>query len=125
MTFLPYNKELLRYSQSLRDNMTDAEKRLWLKLRLNQVKGYRFYRQKIIGNYIVDFFCPKAKLIVEIDGSQHMDKKTAEADFIRDNFMVNLGYRVLRFYNTDVLTNIEGVVEKISESIVNKGKNLP
>ena len=105
--------------------MTDAEKRLWLKLRLKQLNGYRFYRQKIIGNYIVDFFCPEAKLIIEVDGSQHMIDKEAEADKIRDNLMIKFGYKVLRFYDNDVLTNIEGVVEKISESLVVKGKNLP
>jgi len=68
-SFLPYNKELLSYPQSFRENMADAEKRLLLKLRLKQLGGQQFYRQKIIGKYIVDFFCPKAELIIEVDGS--------------------------------------------------------
>jgi very-short-patch-repair endonuclease len=125
MQFLPYNKELLQYSQALRSNMTDAEKRLWLKLRLKQLNGYRFYRQKIIENYIVDFFCPEAKLIIEVDSSQHMADKEAKADKIRDNLMIKFSYKVLRFYDNDVLTNIEGMIEKISGSLVVKGKNLP
>jgi very-short-patch-repair endonuclease len=122
-SFLPYNKELLNYSQSLRENMTDAERRLWLKLRLKQLGGHQFYGQKIIGKYIVDFFCPKAKLIIEVDGSQHMYGKVAAVDRIRDAFMAQLGYRVLRVNDNDVLNNIEGVVEVISEMIVVKGKN--
>jgi very-short-patch-repair endonuclease len=102
--------------------MTDAEKRLWLRLRLNQIRGHRFYRQKIIGNYIVDFFCPAARLVIEIDGSQHLSEQAIEADSDRDRFIGKLGYKVLRFYDTDILTNIEGVVEKIFESIVDDKK---
>ncbi len=123
MSFLSYNQELLRYSQSLRDNMTDAETHLCEHLSIRQLKGHHFYRQKIIGDYIVDFFCPKAKLIIEVDGSQHMAGKVAAADRIRDAFMAQLGYRVLRVNDNDVLNNIEGVVEVISEMIVVKGKN--
>ena len=68
---LQYNKELKENSRSLRNNMTDAERLLWLKIRNRQIKDYRFIRQKIIGNYIVDFYCPKACLIIELDGGQH------------------------------------------------------
>jgi very-short-patch-repair endonuclease len=119
-SFVPYNKNLLKLSQSLRNNMTDAERRLWSKLRLEQLKGHTFYRQKVISNYIVDFFCPKARLIIEVDGSQHMTEKAVEADKIRDALMVKLGYRVLRFSDTDVLNNTEGVVEVICQMIVDK-----
>jgi very-short-patch-repair endonuclease len=124
MTFLPYNKELLRYSRSLRDNATDAEKRLWLKLRLRQLNGYQFYRQKVIGDYIVDFFCPQARLIIEVDGSQHMTEDGTATDRIRDAFMSKLGFRVLRFNDNGVLTNIEGVVENILEYLTVKAKNI-
>ena len=66
-----YNQNLRQFSRELRKNSTDAERRLWSKLRLRQLNGFQFYRQRIIVNYIVDFFCPKAKLVIEVDGSQH------------------------------------------------------
>jgi very-short-patch-repair endonuclease len=65
---LPYNKNLKKFARELRQNLTDAETFLWLKLRKRQVKNCRFYRQRIICNYIVDFYCPDAKLVIEIDG---------------------------------------------------------
>ena len=114
---LPYNRNLKPYSRQLRKNMTDAERLLWAKIRMKQLKGYQFYRQKPIGDYIVDFFCPRAKLIVEVDGSQHFSDETTEYDRIRDEYLSSLGLRVLRFTNTEVLTHIEGVVESIEEGI--------
>ncbi len=122
---IPYNKNLVPYSRNLRLNTTDAERQLWAKLRLRQIKGYRFNRQKIIGNYIVDFFCPKAKLVIEVDGSQHSVGEAAQVDKVRDEFLNKLGLRVLRITDTDVLKNIEGVTEKISESILDRSKNPP
>jgi len=97
--------------------MTDAERHLWVKIRMKQLKGYQFYRQKPIGDYIVDFFCPKAKLVIEIDGSQHLVGETIEYDRIRDDYLSSLGLRVLRFTNTDVLTHTDGVVDRIEEEI--------
>lgn len=122
---LPYNKELVPCSRNLRLNTTDAEKHLWAKLRLRQIKDCQFYRQKIIGNYIVDFFCPKAKLIIEVDGNQHSVGNVAKGDKVRDEYLIKLGLRVLRFTDTDVLKNLEGVAEKILESVMVKGKNPP
>ncbi len=95
--------------------MTDAEKHIWFKIRLEQLKGCKFYRQKIIGNYIVDFFCPKAKLAIELDGSQHHLENMIEADQIRDAYLRNQGIRVLRFTDTDALINTDAVIEKILE----------
>ena len=97
--------------------MTDAERRLWSKLRLEQLKGRRFYRQRIIGSYIVDFFCPTEKLVIEVDGGQHYSGEILEADKIRDIFLQNHGLRVLRFTDTEVLNNTEGVLENIFENI--------
>jgi very-short-patch-repair endonuclease len=114
---LPYNRNLKQLSRQLRENMTDAEKHLWAKVRMKQLNGHQFYRQKPIGDYIVDFFCPKAKLVIEIDGSHHFVGETVEYDSIRDDYLSNLGLRVLRFTNTEVLTNIEGVVESIENEI--------
>ena len=70
-----YNTRLKQISRQLRSNKIDAEKLLWLRLRAKQLKGRQFYRQKIIGNYIVDFYCPKANLIIELDGGQHYTEK--------------------------------------------------
>ena len=75
--------------------------------------GYQFYRQRTIGNYIVDFYCPKARLVIEIDGGQHYFVVGVEADRLRDIYITNLGLRVLRFTNMDVLQNIEGALEHI------------
>jgi very-short-patch-repair endonuclease len=111
MTF--YNPDLKPYSKNLRNNMTEAENRLWYYLRNRQLKGYRFYRQKIIGNYIVDFYCPALKLVIEVDGSQHYSIAGTEDDRMRDEFFRNYGLRVLRFNNLEVLHNLEGVIETI------------
>ena len=114
---LPYNKNLKQLSRQLRNNMTDAERQLWAKIRVKQLKGYQFYRQKPIGDYIVDLFCPKAKIVIEIDGSHHLVGETIEYDRIRDDYLTSLGLRVLRFTNAEVMRNIEGVVEKIGDEI--------
>jgi very-short-patch-repair endonuclease len=97
--------------------MTDAESRLWAAIRMDQVEGCRFYRQKPIGNYIVDFYCPKAKLVVEVDGSEHLDENGKVKDIRRDAYLKTLGITVLRFNNLEVLTNIQGVVDSILLSI--------
>ena len=110
---LPYNKNLKELARVLRKNMTDAERFLWSKIRRKQLKEFQFYRQKNIGDYIVDFYCPAAKLIVEIDGGQHYSEENIVKDEVRDKFLSDLGFRVLRFSNSDVFKNIEGVVEEI------------
>ncbi len=97
--------------------MTDAERLLWSKIRRRQVRGYQFYRQRPIGNHIVDFYCPKAKVVIEVDGGQHYSREGVELDKHRDIQMRNLGLRVLRFSNIDVLQNIEGVMECIYEYV--------
>jgi very-short-patch-repair endonuclease len=97
--------------------MTDAEKLLWSKLRMKQVHEQIFYRQKPIGEYIADFYCPKAKLVVEIDGGQHFSDESIEYDKVRSEFMAGMGLRVLRFTNTEVLTNVEGVLDRIGEEL--------
>src|SRR4030043_1267894 len=80
VTMLRYNKNLKGYSKSLRENMTEAERLLWEKIRGKQLKGYQFYRQKTIGNSIVDFYCPKAKLVIELDGGQHYSSEGKEKE---------------------------------------------
>ena len=93
--------------------MTEAEKRLWLKLRRKQLKGRPFYRQKIIGKYIVDFYCPKANLVIELDGGQHYSETVKAKDRTRDDVLREMGIKVLRFSDRDVFENIGGVMEGI------------
>ena len=114
---LPYHDNLKQLSRQLRNNMTDAERYLWKRIRMKQLKGCQFYRQKPIGDYIVDFFCPRAKLAIEIDGSQHSSSEATEYGRMRDEYLMSLGLKVLRFNNNEIMKNIEGVVERIMEEI--------
>lgn len=109
----PYNKNLKQPSRELRKNMTDAELLLWSRLRKKQVKGVQFYRQKPLGNYIVDFYCPAANLIVEVDGGQHYTDEGKTKDRERDNYLASLDLKVLRFSNSDVLKEIDAVLQMI------------
>jgi very-short-patch-repair endonuclease len=114
---LPFNRNLKTISRELRKNMTETERLLWSKIRKKQLKGYQFYRQKNIGNYIVDFYCPAGKLIIEIDGSQHYSEDGKKKDGIRNNYMSRLGFTVLRFSDREVFKNIQGVLERIYEHL--------
>ena len=109
----PYNKSLKLPSRNLRSNMTDAEQWLWQRLRRKQILGLQFYRQKPILNFIVDFYCSAAKLVIECDGGQHYTEDGLKADQIRDQALSELGLVVLRFSNRQILIEIDGVVEKI------------
>ncbi|MCM1958470.1 endonuclease domain-containing protein [Acinetobacter modestus] len=109
----PYNKNLKQPSRDLRKNMTDAEQLLWQRIRRKQILGLQFYRQKPILNFIVDFYCPKANLVIECDGGQHYTEEGLEADRVRDQALGQLGLNVLRFDNRQVLTEIDAVVERI------------
>jgi len=97
--------------------MTDAELRLWSRLRHRQLKGLRFLRQRPIGSYIVDFYCPDVKLVVEVDGGQHYTKEMEKKDQVRENYLWSLELRILRFNNLDVLKNTDGVVDEILEHL--------
>ena len=122
---LPYNRNLKQVARLLRTNMTDAERYLWAKIRLRQLNGYQFYRQKPIGDYIVDFFCPRAKLVIEVDGSQHFSEEMTEYDRIREGYLRGLGLRVLRFTNTDVLMRTKAVVESVVENMRVSEEEIP
>ena len=108
-----YNTKLKCHSRSLRKNMTNAEKLLWMRLRGRQLKDLQFYRQKIVGNYIVDFYCPKARMIVELDGGQHYTEQGLERDRVRSKYLTSQGLKVLRFSDREVFENLEDVLEKI------------
>ena len=94
----PYNKELKLRSRELRSSMTDAEIKLWSKLRRKQLHSLRFCRQKPIGNVIVDFYCPKALPVIEIDGGQHYQEQGMARDAARDSYLNGLGLEVIRFF---------------------------
>ena len=110
---LPYDKKLKSRSRELRSRMTDAEIALWSKLRRKQLYGRQFYRQKPIGHYIVDFYCPSAHLVIELDGGQHHTEVGVSSDSLRDSELRRIGLNVLRFSNLDVLCNMDGVIAMI------------
>jgi very-short-patch-repair endonuclease len=93
--------------------MTDAEMLLWSKIRGKQLKDLQFYRQKIIGNYIVDFYCPNSNLVIEIDGGQHYTDDGKLKDRSRDDFMKREGLNVIRFSDREVLSSLDSVLEEI------------
>jgi very-short-patch-repair endonuclease len=98
--------------------MTDAERKLWSRLRGSQT-GFYFRRQTPIGDYVVDFVCVKEKLVVEVDGGQHYTDEGMKQDNRREQFLQSQGFRVLRFSNIDALKNEDGVIEKIVEKLRN------
>ena len=110
---LQYGKHLKKFSRRLRSEMTDAERLLWSKIRGKQLKGFQVYRQKPIGRFVVDFYCPKAKLIIELDGGQHYSEAVQAKDESRDRYMVGGGLKVLRFSDKEVFENLRGVFEEI------------
>jgi very-short-patch-repair endonuclease len=110
---LHYDKDLKPVSQSLRRCATDAEKHVWARLRGKQLKGLQFYRQKVIGQYVVDFYCPKARLAIELDGGQHYEEAGREKDAIRDKALKGLGLTVLRFSDREVFADTDAVMEII------------
>jgi len=112
---LPYNINLKQNARKLRKNMTESEQILWSRLRRKQILDIQFYRQKPIGNYIVDFYAPKVKLVVEADGSQHLEMRHLQYDAKRDLYLKSVDLQVLRFNNLQIIQEIDVVVETIAE----------
>lgn len=110
-------KGLVNLARTLRKGQTDAENLLWRHLRGKQLEGFKFRRQQFIGNYIVDFVCLEKSLILEIDGGQHAVRQDRDID--RDNWLMHEGFKILRFWNNEVLQNIEGVLEVIRNNCLN------
>jgi very-short-patch-repair endonuclease len=109
------NRRNVQSARRLRHNQTDAERLLWFCLRDRRLTGWRFKRQVPIDHFIVDFFCADAKVILEIDGGQHDEQRTRDAD--RTAVLESMGYLVLRFWNNDVVRNMDGVLEEILSAI--------
>ena len=112
-----YSKQLKQSARTLRAGMTDAEQKLWVYLRRKQVRGLQFYRQKPLLNFIVDFYCPAAKLVIELDGSQHAELDHQQKDQRRDNLLKELGLLVLRFDNKQVLMEVDSVLAVINDVV--------
>jgi very-short-patch-repair endonuclease len=103
------------YARHLRNNATEAERRLWQHLRRRQVNGFKFRRQHTVGRYVCDFVCLEAGVVVELDGSQH--GKQSRYDEQRDAFLKANGFRVLRFWNGSVFSEPDAVVQTIFEAL--------
>ena len=107
--------DLKHRARRLRRQQTDAERELWSRLRSRRVGGAKFRRQHAIGRYVVDFCCPERGLVVEVDGGQHLVKE--EYDLQRTAFLLRRGYRMLRFWDNDVLLNADVVMEEIARAV--------
>jgi very-short-patch-repair endonuclease len=114
---LEYSRNLKEPSRKLRKDMTDAERLLWFRLRRKQILGVQFYRQKPVGPYIIDFYAPSAKLVIEVDGSQHRDAEHMKRDAERDRCLSEIGLKVMRYDNSQVLHEPDSVVDDIFDAI--------
>jgi very-short-patch-repair endonuclease len=114
--FLPRNKKLNNHFRSLRNNATMQENHLWHDLLKKH--SFQFYRQRIIGEYIVDFHCSHANLVIEVDGSQHYEEDAIEYDKRKTEYLEGLGLTVIRFTNKDIDNNFVGVCQVIEQTIL-------
>ena len=117
MRFIEYKSVLKPISRTLRVEMTEYERLLWSRLRRKQLNGVQFYRQKPIGSYIVDFYAPAVRLVVEVDGTQHQGQIHAQNDAHRDESLKSQGLRVLRFTNQQVRQELDSVVGVVVEAL--------
>ncbi len=116
MYFNNNNQKLKPLRQQLRRNQTDAERKLWNLIRGRQLLNLKFVRQYSFGNYILDFYCSEKKLAIELDGGQHAEVKNIQSDNERTEYLNNHGIKVIRFWNNEVMNNIDGV----GTSIINE-----
>ena len=107
--------KIMHRARELRLEPTQAEARLWVQLRSRRFEGIKFRRQHAIGRYVVDFCAPARKLVIELDGSQHLDQESADAS--RTAFLVSQGYRVLRFWNKDAMNDIDRVMQAVQQAL--------
>lgn len=116
--FYGASPKVFELAKELRDRLTEPEKILWEKLRLNRLNGYRFKPQHPIGSFIADFYCHKAKLVIEIDGKYHDSKSQSEFDANRSGIINEFGLRVIRFSNEDVINRIDFVLSEIEKNLI-------
>lgn len=112
-----HNRKYLKaIRKELRSNLTPSEARLWKALKNSQIDGRKFRRQHSIGDYVVDFYCPSEKLVIEVDGAHHFTPSGEAADMIRDKYLADLNIRVMRFENVAVKNQMEMVIQAIRNS---------
>jgi very-short-patch-repair endonuclease len=119
-----HDRELIYHAQELRRNMTDCERKLWRRLKHREL-GFKFRRQMPIGNYIADFACPAARIVIELDGGQHGSDEAEALDRIRTAAIERSGFRVIRFWNHEVIEQLDDVVEKIWNELYTPTLALP
>jgi very-short-patch-repair endonuclease len=117
MKFSRNDPVLKQRRRELRQNQTEAEKAFWAQVRNRQFRGMRFFRQYSIGPYILDFYCPALKLAIELDGGQHTQDERREYDVNRTEYLKVRGIRVVRYWNHDVLRNIDDVVKSLEKEV--------
>ena len=115
--FLYNHKDLREWRKELRNNQTSAEKVLWSKVSKNQIGGLRFLRQYSVGPYILDFYCPKIRLGIELDGSFHSGKEAIIYDRDREKYLEDLDIQIIRFWNDDVLNNLAETLNELQNKI--------
>ena len=115
-----YKPQLETNIRTLRKNMTDSELKLWSRIKRKQMFGLQFYRQRPIGNYIVDFYCPQAQLVLEVDGSSYINGAMLRKDNYRDSYFKQQGIKILRFDDLQVLNQLDGVIEKVYRTIASR-----
>jgi very-short-patch-repair endonuclease len=125
MKFFRNDPNLKQRRRELRQNQTEAEKTLWVHIRYRQFCGLRFFRQYSVGPYILDFFCPQLNLAIELDGGQHSEDDSREYDSFRSEYLKNCGIEVIRFWNHEVLLDIESVLAKLAEKVTPPHLPLP
>jgi len=113
-----YNSQLLKQRRGeLRKNQTEAEKVLWFHIRNKQIAGFKFFRQYSVGAYILDFYCPRGRLAVELGGVHHKDSDNRAYDQVRDLYLKGYDIGILRFWNDEILKNMDNVLETIQKSL--------
>jgi len=108
-------KDMSLRRRILRNSMPNPELKLWLRIRNRQISGYKFRRQHSFGHFVVDFYCPEARLVIEVDGDFHFNQKAKERDIVRQKFIESNELSFLRFTNIEVVENVDGVVSRIEE----------
>jgi very-short-patch-repair endonuclease len=111
------DNRLTSFARKLRTNQTDVEKILWFQLRNRQIGGIKFRRQQKIGPYIVDFISYEKRVIIELDGGQHNEKQTHQQDIARTQWLEKEGFTILRFWNNEVINNLQEVLESIQRAL--------
>ena len=119
---MPYknDRKISHLARIQRHNFTEAEAKLWSHLRAHRLEGIHFRRQYVIGKYIVDFCAPRYKLIIEVDGSQHLDRQASDDE--RSAFLKSKGFRIIRFWNHDIMNNLESVLISIQYALYAREK---